>query len=355
MDRGKKPCNSVESRNNKIYMDLKDVIRVNALPFLPAKSLCRCTSVCRDWKLQISSPFFAHTQSNAFHDISGFFCQNKSSQFPSFISLDPAAYGLPDPSLTFLPEPVDIRCSSNGLLCCQGCTESKAYYICNPVTRKWKKLPKPNADHGSTPALVLVFEPSVLSFVAEYMLICAFPSELDGYEFEIYSSAEGSWRISPEIIFGNRELVPTSGVHVGGIIYWLSRCSGIVAFDLKNERTRLLYGYALGALGEVNGKLYSASLHGSKLTVVELCNSFTNTMQMHSKQKSWNMKVEINLMGPLLDPGSNVVFVGGNLVLIRSGKRIVSVDMKTQTTTTLTAELDYSSRVVHYVNSLVEI
>ncbi|KAM1016990.1 hypothetical protein ACFX13_047346 [Malus domestica] len=63
-------------------------------------------------------------------------------------SLKPNAYGVPDPSLKFLPEPVDIRASSNGFLCCLGRDGYKAYYICNPITRKWTKLPKPNADHG---------------------------------------------------------------------------------------------------------------------------------------------------------------------------------------------------------------
>jgi hypothetical protein len=174
MDRGKRSNNIIANRNNKIYMDLKDIIREHTLPFLPAKSLFRFKTVCRDWKLQISTPFFAHNQSNCFHDVSGLFCQSRSNP-PSFISLDPNSYGVPDPSLQFLPEPVDIKTSSNGLLCCQGHTGDKAYYICNPVTKQWKKLPKPNAYHGSDPSLVLMFEPSLLNFVAEYKLICAFP------------------------------------------------------------------------------------------------------------------------------------------------------------------------------------
>uniref|UniRef100_A0A2P2J8Y9 Uncharacterized protein MANES_01G134100 n=1 Tax=Rhizophora mucronata TaxID=61149 RepID=A0A2P2J8Y9_RHIMU len=353
MDRGKKPSTFMTNRNCKIYMDLKDIIREHTLPFLPGKSLHRCSSVCRDWKLQISSPFFAHNQSNSFRDISGFFCQTPSG-LPSFLSLNALAYGVPDPSLKFLPEPVDIRCSCNGLLCCQGRAGCKAYYICNPVMQQWKKIPQPTADHGPDPALVLVFEPSLLNFVAEYKLICAFPSDLDGYEFEIYSSAEGSWKISGEICFGNRQIMPRTGVHADGIIYWLSRHNGIVAFDLKSERSTLHYSYLHGTLGQMDGKLHCASMRGANLTIAELSNSYTNTMEMHSKTKAWDVKLEVALNNSMIHQG-NVLFVGGNVVLIQSGNSVVCVDMKTKGATILATEVDTSTRMVPYVNSLVEL
>ncbi|KAJ9172793.1 hypothetical protein P3X46_016001 [Hevea brasiliensis] len=355
MDRGKKPTTFFANRNNKIYMDLKDIIRENTLRYLPAKSLRRCTSVCREWKLYISTPFFAHSQSNSFHDLSGFYCQSHSSQ-PSFISLDPIAYGVPDPSLKFLPEPVDIRCSSNGLLCCQGRTGYKAYYICNPVIQQWKKLPKPDANHGCDPALVLVFEPSLLNFVADYKLICAFQSDLDGYEFDIYSSAEGSWRTSGEICFGNRQIVPSTGVHVDGIVYWQSR-STIVAFDLTSERSTLIYSYSSGSLGKVNGKLCSASIQGSKLTIAELSNPYTNTMQMHSKTRAWSVKnVTLNdsVFAGQTDQKS-VLFIGGKIVVIRLGSTLISYDTRTNDIKQLATEVDYDPRMIPYVNSLVEV
>lgn len=359
MDRGKKSGKLIANRNSKIHMDLKDIIRENALPFLPAKSLRRCTSVCREWKLQISTPFFAHSQSNSFRDVSGFFSQSLSG-LPSFISLDQMAYGVPDPSLKFLPEPVDIRCSSNGLLCCQGRTGYNAYYICNPVTQQWKKLPETNANHGPDPAVVLIFEPSLLNFVAEYKLVCAFPSDLDGYEFEIYSSAEGSWRISGEICFGKRKILPCTGVHANGVVYWQTGSyTGIIAFDLTSERSTLLYSHSPGSLGQVNGRLYSASIRGLKLSVAELSNAHTNTMQMYSKTKAWDVKHDVTLNNSVLgghafDQGM-VLFIGGDVVVFRSGKILVSYNMKTKEYAKSATEADYNTRMVPYVNSLVEI
>lgn len=365
MDRGKKPSKLLTARNSKLYMDLKDIIREHALPFLPAKSLFRCQGVCRDWKLQIATPFFAHNQSLSFHGISGLFCQTPGNQ-PSFISVDPKSCGVPDPSLKFLPVPIDIRTSSNGLLCCQGSTGDKTYYICNPVTRQWKSLPKPNAVHGLDPAVVLIFEPSLLNFVAEYKLVCAFPSaDFDGAtEFEIYSSKEGSWRVSGEICFGDRKLIPRSGVHVNGIVYWQTMNGSIVAFDLIKDRSQLIKGYSSfsSSLGVMEGKLCTSYPKSSSIVLSVLSNVHTNTMQMGSNVRTWKDTYTFCLdQGALGGAGychhgsghASVLFVGDDAVLGRTGEVIFSYDMKKKETKALLRSAEFDMRVVCYVNNLV--
>lgn len=370
MDRKRKGKNLfLRNRNNKIYMDLKDIIREHALPHLPAKSLCRFKSVCRDWNLQISGPFFAHSQTNTFRDISGFFCQSGQNP-PSFISLDPNAYGVPDPALSFLPEPVDIRTSSNGLLCCQGFRGDKPYYICNPATKVWKKLPKPKAAHGSSPAIVLAFEPSLLNFVAEYKLVCAFPcADLDdGYEFDIYSSKEGTWRVSGEIYLGSKKLFPRSGVHINGIIYWKLTCGGIFLFDLTKERTQVIYDYnysyhhevrGFGTFGGLNGKLCSAKFMDQTLIVNVLSNSHRNTMgkELVNKSSTWTLKHQIHFKSLILSGHASIVlFAGGNCVLFHNGGKLYSCDMKTEEIKCLLAKVDNNFNITAaYVNSIVEI
>ncbi|TYG45910.1 hypothetical protein ES288_D11G213600v1 [Gossypium darwinii] len=316
MDRGKKLTNFYGNKNSKIYMDLKNIVRENALRYLPAKSLFRCFGVCRDWKHLISTPFFAHNQSNSFHSVSGFFYQSQAGVL-SFMSLDPVAYGVPDPSLKFLPEPVDIRSSCKGLLCCQGRTGYKAYYVCNPVTKQWEKLPKPDADHGSDPAVVLVFEPSLLNFTADYKLTMGF---------------------------------------------------GITAFDLISERFQLLDS-AVGTLGMRNGKLCSAYVHAQNLVVNMLSNTHSNTMQMNSHAKMWEemqpkIHVDISLPASSNNNASGrygyghggVVFIGGDVVLLSNGNKFYSYDMKKRASKDL-GELDIDTKagIVGYVNSLVEL
>ncbi|KAL5835109.1 hypothetical protein ACOSQ4_014606 [Xanthoceras sorbifolium] len=238
---------------------------------------------------------------------------------PSFVSLDPMAYGVPDPSLKFLPEPVDIRSSSNGLLCCQGRTEYKAYYICNPTTKHWQKLPKPDNNH-----------PSLLNFAAEYQLICAFPSELDGHEFEIYSSSKGSWRTSGEIFFGNRAIRTNSGVYANGSVYWLTQYDRILAFDLKMERSQLMYGH--GSLGVKDGKLCTTSLHGFKLSVHLLSNAYTNTMHSHTRAwKTHEITLDPSVFTDSYYDRDAVLFTGNDIVLFRGRDLLYVYDMKTHT------------------------
>ncbi|CAM8986665.1 unnamed protein product [Rhodiola kirilowii] len=382
MDRGKRHVKAA-NYNAKIYMELKDIIRESALPFLPAKSLFKCTSVCRDWKLQISTPFFAHNQSYSFRGFSGLFCQTLDGP-PTFIPLDDKAHGVPDPTLSFLPVPIVVRCSSNGLVCCQDSTG--AYYISNPVTKHWKKLPRPNGDHGAEPAIVLIFEPSLLSFEAEYKLVCAFKSsDFDGLEFEIFSSTKGSWRISGEIIFGNRRLIPGSGIYTDGVVYWMTDAFSIFGFDLAKERSITIPGR--NTLGVMNGKLCSFKFGSRDLTIEVLSNVHTNTMAMNSRESGWKKIRHIEFDASILsgqttagdsatgDKASaihfqmsgrgrygarseSVLFANHEMVVFQTEKRVIALDLKTSSSSVLTtAENAFGTdtRFVSYVNSLINL
>lgn len=362
MDRGKKPSKFLGGSSNKIYWDLKSIIRENALPFLPAKSLFRFQAVCKEWKNKVLTPFFAHSQSYSFGAISGFFRQVPGEP-PSFISIDKDAYGVPEPSLSFLPEPVDVQAASNGLICCQGRTGDKAYYIVNPVTKQFKKLPKPNADHGFNPAVVLVFKPSLLDFVPDYKVVCAFPcAEIDdALEFEMYTSAEGSWRSSGEILFGNGKLVLSSGVGVDDIVYWIGKYGRVVSFDVRSERSQFINsayrfsGENQGTLGVINGKLCTVNVRYNSFIVNVLANAYTNTMSMDSTVSAWDSKeiMVTNLLpsGTCLPCGQiTVLFAGIDVILYRAGTTLLSYDMKTGEIKEVGSA---DGRLIPYVNSLV--
>lgn len=355
-----------------MYLSLKDIIRENALVFLPAKSLFRFKSVCRDWKYKIPTPFFAHSQSISFRSISGLFHQQPGQPL-RFIPLEKEAHGIPDPTLAFLSATVAIRASCNGLVCCQALTGDKAYYICNPVTKQFKKLPKPEGNHGPDPAIVLIFEPSLFDFIADYKLVCAFPSALvdKAVEFEIYSSREGSWRISGEVLFGQTHLDPSSGVYVDGNVYWRqgNKSYGkydyygsgrLVAFDVKEERAQLI-SHSQGALGAMNGKLcaVSASGHGN-LTVAMLHNPFQNTMGtmgfMANKARPYRSNSTECICVNDLGSGATVVFAGSDVVVFLSGSNLFSYDMKKKESKLLCSvpSSGTDQRFIPYVNSLVD-
>lgn len=366
MDRGKRPSNLLGAMMNyKIYMELKDIVREHALCFLPAKSLFRFQSVCRDWKQQISTPFFAHNQSLAFHTALGFFCQTRGNA-ASFVACDPKSCGVPDPSLGFLPEPVDIRSSSNGLLCCQARTGDRAYYICNPATKQWKQLPKPNADHGSESSAVIIFQPSLLNFVAEYKVVCAFQSTDfdDALEFEIYSSTENSWKVSGEICFVSGSVSPLAGVHVNNVIYWKFKkgsCgSAMIVYDVTKDRSQLLQDYYLraGSLGCLNGKLCLAAVSGRTLVVNILANVHSNTMAMDSRAKMWEQVRRTMFDSKVIgeDGCDAVVMVADNILVMKNESKMYSFDLKTEEIKELgSASVCKGAVCIPYVNSLVNI
>ncbi|KAK6288037.1 hypothetical protein POUND7_014216 [Theobroma cacao] len=245
--------------NMKKEVRIEDVLRDHVLHFLPAKTLCKFRTVSRGWDQWISSPFFAHIQTTYFKNISGLFFQLPGED-PSFISFNQDAYGMPDPSLKFLPEPVNIRTSCNGLLCCQSVGDN-VYYICNPVTKQWKMLPRPNMYHGAEAAMVLVFEPHPLNFNETYELVCAvtFPDHPVVY-FEIYSSRSSSWRVSDTICCELDCLdLLSGGYYMKGVVYWKASSGVILAFNLRNEQYGILplplSSREYGALTVMHGEL----------------------------------------------------------------------------------------------------
>ncbi|KAK9930388.1 hypothetical protein M0R45_027427 [Rubus argutus] len=110
-------------------MDNNDITIEYVLPSLPAKALCKFRSVAKQWD-----------QVHSFVNISGLFL--------SFVSLNRDASGTSGPSLGFLPEPVAIRMTYNGMLCCESCNGENTNYICNPVIKEWTVLPKSMSYHG---------------------------------------------------------------------------------------------------------------------------------------------------------------------------------------------------------------
>ncbi|KAH9609026.1 hypothetical protein KSS87_004034 [Heliosperma pusillum] len=361
MDKETKPGRSkaLDKLNNNLYMTLKEIIREHVLRYLPAKSLCKFKAVCRDWKLLISNPFFEHSQANFSRSLSGLFGQTPGGVI-SFIPLDPMAYGVPDPEMKFLPEPVDLLASSNGLLCLRGRTEDKAYYICNPVNQQWKKLPKPEAEHGSFPAVVLVFEPSLLKFETDYQIICAFPSpDFHGaYEFEMYSSTANSWKISPEILFGERpRVLERNGVHLNGVVYWLSNEFSLVGYDLKINRAKLIPCFDLSdSVGVIDGKICTSRKQGRKLIIFVLSNVLGEAKW--EKRRLW---VNHSNMCPDSSEYTQHVFItGSDLVMFNDGMTIFCYDLKTKETKSIGTESDCNQYnrngfYVPCVNSLVRL
>ncbi|XP_077231512.1 F-box protein At5g49610-like [Tasmannia lanceolata] len=261
----------------------EDVVMVDILPRLPAKSLFRFKCVSKKWNDFIShDPSFPQKQSQCFSSFSGLLFHNPqgSELGLGLTSPDEKSHGVPDPSLRFIDDPVEIKASCKGLVCCKSHTNDSSYYICNPATKEWRVLPNPPRDHDSMVDVVLAFDP--FDVPASYKLVCVFSSEYE-FEFEIFDSKTDEW-IIPRVMFTDDVLSLVwdtiySTISVRGIIYWLVDPSSVVlSFDTDKNCCRSIHLPKLTAK-ERESQAWLGEFEG--------CLSYTNVVKAKGKVKVW--------------------------------------------------------------------
>ncbi|XP_068655844.1 F-box protein At5g49610-like [Aristolochia californica] len=355
--------NYEEGKKKPAVMDLHTIFREHGLPYLPAKSLHRFKSVSSVWNFWISRHFFSHRQSYSFRTLSGFFYQDVNSETPRFLSFDRSAYGVPDPSFRFLPEPISLKQSCNGLVCCWS-PNSCTYYVCNPVTQQWRALPKSPRNHGKDPDVVLKFEPENFNFDSDFDLICTFMSSNDEREFDIFSSKTNTWNLSKElvmydtrIVYGCHQLesmlLPNSGIYAKNVAYWKMRYqSNLLALDLVKERASLVYLPYSGQIGQLHGRLYHASLYDTYLTLSVLS----------SPSGGWSLAAKLlldNLVPSIRRGKREVLAVHGSDVIIHVDARLFLYSTATRSITEVrevVGDLFHESTLrFPYINSLVSV
>ncbi|GER47542.1 F-box family protein [Striga asiatica] len=239
---------------------IKDPIIQQILPYLPAKSLMRFRSVSKRWDRWIRSPILSHHQAQTHKPITGFFCQSHYSR-PTFFTLDQSSCGIPSHSFSFLPDSTYLVASTHGLLVFLPHFGPDIYYICNPVTRAFRALPRPGLYHGLNSACVLAFDSAPENIESYYQLVCAVP--LVGQPvvcFETYSSETGLWTRSNAVCteIGPYEYFGT-GLYMKGVAYWRTSGGKLVAFDTKFDVCEVLVlpegSPVRGVLVEMEGEI----------------------------------------------------------------------------------------------------
>ncbi|KAK6944614.1 F-box domain [Dillenia turbinata] len=233
---------------------------------LPTKSLVRFKSVSKQWRSLISSHHFSLFHFTQNHKCNGLFLlapdykirykllslqtHQDSSSNPSYFSLnlDNALLG------------IQILQSCCGLLLCSSTNvtfENPNYYVCNPVTKKYKCLPpQPNLW---TPAaeeaifwFVLAFDP--FRSVNNYRVVCLRVHNYAMIEVVdsiwIYNSVMGNWRAVSDDPFQVPSTVMFSkGVYWNGTILWpnikkvdVSSCDiqELLCYDIDPEIFRMI-------------------------------------------------------------------------------------------------------------------
>ncbi|MED6120903.1 hypothetical protein PIB30_025228 [Stylosanthes scabra] len=238
----------------------------DVLSRLPVKPLLGMKCVSREWKSMISSsPFIKSQMEKRGLSLTGFIFQEKfmwCSEDIRTVSHIPAhGSKVHQTVFDFLPEEVVILASCDGLVCCRSCLpcSEPVLYLCNPSNKEWitilwpwqKKRPQRSESIG----LAFDFDSDSTKGCNE---ICVkfklvklqhvFPDEDDDedvegetyIEFQIYSSETKEWRISKETCHCHHNLIKNKGVHVGGVLHWLTDADQVLSFDVGKELALLV-------------------------------------------------------------------------------------------------------------------
>ncbi|XP_077252585.1 uncharacterized protein LOC143891991 [Tasmannia lanceolata] len=204
----------MESKGEYSFLP-QDIIDVNILPRLPAKSLLRFTFVCQTWKTRISC--MLPTPPNLV-------CYDHKNPSLSFLSFKGCPTGEPDYSIEFVRRRYNkMIASCNGLLVFgEWDTPNVKFYIYNPVTRDddFPDLEELRYIFFGFPGLD--FDP--LKANPCYKLVIPFEFlKFCNYElhFQVFSLKTNKWELSKtNIICSDRFYIDSQSFYIGGFLYW---------------------------------------------------------------------------------------------------------------------------------------
>lgn len=256
-----------------------DEVILQILARLPIKPLYRAKSVCKRWYNLSLCEYFVRVYNEAsvrrsmvLVEVSEF-----SDSNPSFISVG-SSWGVSELSLDFLRDRVDVRASCNGLLCCSSVPDKGVYYVCNPMTREFKLLPRNrvgpmNRFHPCGEATLVGLACDLAS--RTYNVVLAgyhrtFGHRPDGsFVCFVFDSKLDKWRKFVSLRddrFG--QIQKNRGVFVNGALHWLTDTpSCIFAIDLQYDVCRKVC--LPEQLNEYGHRVYLLELDG-RLSIVEI-------------------------------------------------------------------------------------
>ncbi|XP_017216057.1 F-box protein At5g49610 [Daucus carota subsp. sativus] len=125
------------------YGVFPDEIIHQILARLPMKCLFRAKSVCKLWYGLVSDKYFIRMYNElSVRNPMMLIEVTESSQFRSSLICVDSLRGVSEFSLDFVKDRVKVRASCNGLLCCSSIPDKGIYYVCNPMTKEYKVLPR---------------------------------------------------------------------------------------------------------------------------------------------------------------------------------------------------------------------
>ncbi|GKV37875.1 hypothetical protein SLEP1_g45848 [Rubroshorea leprosula] len=221
-----------------------DEVIIQILARLPVKSLYRTKTVCKLWYRLSSDRYFIqlYNELSVRNPMLLVDLSDSTESKSSSICVDNLR-GVYEFSLDFLKDRVKVRASCNGLLCCSSIPNKGVYYVCNPMTREFRLLPKSRErpvtrfyPDGEATLVGLACNLSTHKFnvvLAGYHR--TFGHRSDGtFICLIFDSESSRWRKFVSVQDDHfTHMNKNQAVFVNGALHWLTRsCSCILVLDL---------------------------------------------------------------------------------------------------------------------------
>ncbi|KAL8047478.1 hypothetical protein ABFX02_07G002600 [Erythranthe guttata] len=225
-----------------------DEVIIQILARLPIKSLFRTKCVSKSWYNLISDKYFT----NRYNEVS---IRNPMvlveindptlNSKPSLILVDNSK-GVSEFSLDFVNDRVKIRSSCNGLLCCSSIPDKGVYYVCNPMTKEYRLLPKTRErpfsrfyPDGEATLVGLACD----IYTQTYNVVLAGYHRSFGHRpgrtftCMVFDSDSNKWSKFVTLQNDNfTHMNRNQAVFVNGALHWLTAsCSSVMVLDLGTE------------------------------------------------------------------------------------------------------------------------
>ncbi|CAI9118920.1 OLC1v1020547C1 [Oldenlandia corymbosa var. corymbosa] len=280
-----------------------DEVILLILSRLPVKSLFRIKCVCKSWYKFASTDYFKRL----YNDVSAKNPMVLAEPTESSLIFVDNLRGVYDLSLDFIGDRVRVRASCFGLLVCSSIPEKGVYYVCNPMTREFKLLPRIRENRPITR-----FHPdgeATLVGLARCMYSQKYNVVLAGYHRSfghrpdrnfvclVYDSESNKWRKfvtlqDDRFTHMNKNQV----VFINGALHWLTEsCACLLVLDLKCDGWRKI-GLPDEVAGSVAGnRIYLLESDGC-LSVIQISEAWMNIWVMNDYEKEeWCMVDRVSL------------------------------------------------------------
>ncbi|KAJ8766262.1 hypothetical protein K2173_022321 [Erythroxylum novogranatense] len=312
-----------------------DEVTLQILARLPVKPLFRAKAVCKHWYRLSSGKYFIklYNEVSAKNRMLLVDISDSSDAKSNLICVDKQR-GVSEFSLDFLRDRVKVRASSNGLLCCSSIPHKGVYYVCNPMTREFKLLPKSRErpvtrfyPNGDAALVGLACNLSMQKFnvvLAGYhrtfghrpdgTFIClVFDSGLNAWRKFISSQNEHFTHMNKnQVVFVNRSL------------HWLTgSCLFILALDLDLDVWRKISLPEQVSYG-VGSRVYLLELDGC-LSVIQISDAWMTIWVMSDYQsEQWHVVDRVSLRCiRVMVPGIFPISQTGEYVFLATHRQVL--------------------------------